>query len=93
MTSARWVSVPADMVGDVVELVSHIKKAKRMIITDEDLRSVRYFIEEKGDVTRWTDWDEKKAAIFALHPDLRLALNNMEVAELALKHALENLEC
>ncbi len=62
-----------------------------VVIDDEDLRMVRYFIEERGDVTRWCDWDEKKAAIFALHPELRLALNNLEVAELALKHVLEGL--
>ncbi len=63
-----------------------------IVIDDEDLRMVRYFIEERGDVTRWCDWDEKKEAIFALHPELRLALNNLELAELALKHVLEGLD-
>ncbi|AAQ96526.1 hypothetical protein [Vibrio phage VP16T] len=91
---ASWVSVPREFMPDVVALVASKKREKEqrtMVITPEDLDTMKYFIEEKGDVTRWVDWDEKKDAIFALHPELRRALNDLELAELRLAQALEGI--
>lgn len=62
-----------------------------IVITEEDLAMVKYFIREKGDVTRWIDWEEKKNAIFQFYPELRTALHNLERAELELKHVLEGM--
>ncbi|AAQ96587.1 hypothetical protein [Vibrio phage VP16C] len=88
-------SVPREFVGDVVKLVADKKREKQartIVITPEDLGTMKYFIEEKGDVTRWCDWDEKKAAIFELYPGLRRALNNLELAETQLRHELEGID-
>ncbi len=56
-----------------------------VVLTDADRNSIKYFIEDKGDITRWTEWEEKKDAIFRGYPALRSALFNLEVAELTLK--------
>lgn len=63
-----------------------------VVITEEDRRMIRYFIEEKGDVTRWCSWEEKKAAIFATWPELRAALHNLDIAERNLKHIVAGIE-
>lgn len=62
-----------------------------IVITEEDRRMVKYFLEEKGDVTRWCDWEEKKEALFTLYPELHTALFNLDVAERTLKHVVEGI--
>ncbi len=61
------------------------------VITEEDRRTIRYFVQEKGDITRWSEWDEKKDAIFATWPQLRVALHNLDVAERNLDMIVEGI--
>jgi len=60
-------------------------------ITQEDLNMVKYYIEEKGDVTRWSGWEEKKDAIQSFYPELHHALHNLAKAELDLKYTLDRI--
>ena len=60
-------------------------------LTEDDFHSVRYFIKEKGDITRWVHWEEKGDAILAINPQLKAALRAQEDAELQMNRALEDL--
>ena len=60
-------------------------------LTEDDLHSVRYFIKEKGNITRWVHWEEKGDAILAINPQLKEAFRAQENAELQMKRALEDL--
>ena len=44
---------------------------------DSDLGSIRYFWEEKGDVTRYCDWERCKADF----PEIEKAWNDFKLAE------------
>jgi len=50
-------------------------------LTDEERSSLRYFHEEKGDVTRWTTWPELQPVLAAHHPELLKALQDLRAAE------------
>lgn len=60
-------------------------------LTAGDYRMIHYFIEEKGDITRWRSWPEKQAAVEREHPELIKALADLSVAESILKAVLKNL--
>lgn len=61
-------------------------------LTESDLEMVRYFLEEKGDVTRWIRWEEKKP-LFAKHfPELIAALDALNVAERTLRAVVKAME-
>ncbi len=51
------------------------------MVTDDDKRMICHFIREKGDITRWTDWEERKADIGVEYPELIAALDNLIIAE------------
>lgn len=51
------------------------------MITDEDKETIKYFFIEKGDVTRWTRWDDKKGEIEKEFPELIDALKRLDIAE------------
>jgi len=44
-----------------------------------------YFLKEKGDITRWGEWEERKADIEKEYPELIDALNRLIIAERTLK--------
>lgn len=50
-------------------------------LSDQDKAMIVYFWEEKGDLTRWCGWEEKKPLIEAEFPELIKALKDFEVAE------------
>ena len=45
-------------------------------MNNDDLHSLRYFWEEKGDITRWVGWESKKAEIGKEHPQILWAWEN-----------------
>ena len=51
------------------------------MLTQEDRAMIAYFITEKGDVTRWCEWDEKKAQVEKEMPELIEALKRLDIAE------------
>lgn len=62
-----------------------------MTLTAEDYRTIRYFIIEKGDVSRWCDWEQKKAEVASERPELIAALTNVLVAERTLRAIVDSL--
>lgn len=57
----------------------------------EHLRMLEYFWEEKGDVTRYSGWDEFKPILAERRPDLALVIENFIKAEKAMNAAMRNL--
>lgn len=61
-------------------------------VTEDDLNSMYYFHFEKGDITRWISWEERKPVIENQFPELIQAYNLMKTSEslfsLTLKDAL-----
>jgi hypothetical protein len=60
-------------------------------LSDEDKSMIRYFIQEKGDVTRWCDWEERKSQVEKEYPELIEVLNKIETYERLLKAVLETI--
>ena len=61
-------------------------------VSASDVRTVIYFIQEKGDINRWTEWDKKKKAIAAKYPHLIEAIERVSVAERTLAAVLKDIE-
>lgn len=51
------------------------------ILTEEDRADISYFIKEKGDITRWCDWEKKKGLVENELPHLIDALRRLDSAE------------
>lgn len=62
------------------------------MITDSDRNAIVYFIKEKGDITRWCDWKEKKEEIEKKYPELIAALKNVTIAERTLAAVVKTIE-
>ena len=58
-------------------------------VTEEDLNMVEFFIKDKCDVTRWTQWEERKDVIFKQFPILKLPLDKEFEAEILMKAAVQ----
>lgn len=50
-------------------------------LTPEDKSSIQYFWEEKGDLTRWVEWNHKIDIIKNEYPELIRAVENLTIAE------------
>lgn len=61
------------------------------MITDTDRNMICYFIKEKGDITRWSNWLERKADIEAEYPELIVALASLTIAERTLRAIVESI--
>lgn len=61
-------------------------------LTEEDISSAAYFIKEKGDITRWSNWEEKKPLFMRQHPGLIAALSRVEFAERELSQIINAME-
>ena len=51
-----------------------------MKTTEEDYNMIKYFWEEKGDITRWANWEKRKNVIFFNHPELAYAMDDYDKA-------------
>ena len=60
-------------------------------LSDSDRRMIKYFITEKGDITRWCDWPEKKTLVAKIYPELIDALDRLKIAERTLKAVVEKI--
>ncbi len=58
------------------------------MMTEDARNMVIYFIEEMGDITRWSQWEQCKHLIFIEYPELRIALEQRQLADLMLSAAL-----
>jgi len=58
-------------------------------MTEEDVRIIQYFWEEKGDIERWCDWEQKKKT---LPKELRRAWRKYKESIEHLNLVVKNLE-
>ena len=61
-------------------------------MTNEDINMMLYFIEEKGDITRWSSYPEHKAEIAERYPDLVIALAEIDQGKKHLRWALRDIK-
>jgi hypothetical protein len=60
-------------------------------LTYEERRSIAYFHQEKGDVTRWAEWQDVQLILQEHHPELLKALRDVEIAEKTLDAIIRTL--
>ena len=60
-------------------------------LTEGDYNMVIYFWQEKGDITRWSSWEEKKPLFEKYHPELIKAMNDWTLAEKMLNLVIDSL--
>lgn len=60
-------------------------------LTPEDIRSIKYFITDKGDITRWCDWEAKKEQVRLQFPELIAALHAQITADRTLAAVVKSL--
>ena len=51
-----------------------------------------YFLEEKGDITRWSRWEDRMPIIQKEYPELIQAMLNVKLAERTLTAVLQDME-
>ena len=61
-------------------------------LTNEDIRMIQYFYLEKGDLTRWSQWEEKLPLIEKQFPGLVHVLRLIEGYEVMLREYIEGLD-
>ena len=61
-------------------------------ITEDDIWKVKYFHTEKGDITRWVHWDDKKSLFEKQFPELIDAMKRAHIAEKTLDAIVNNLD-
>lgn len=59
-------------------------------ITEEDLNSIKYFWSEKGDLTRWCDWNKKLPALRRQFPEIVAAWESYQTAIRTMTACVEN---
>lgn len=57
-----------------------------------DVRQIRYFLVEKGDITRWTGWLAKKHLVEKAFPELCASLLKIEAEQLVLGMIITDIE-
>lgn len=60
-------------------------------MSEDEKATIKYFWTEKGDVTRWCEWDEHKEEIRKTNPELVAAVDNLVVAKLTLTAIVRSL--
>lgn len=60
-------------------------------LTEEDKNMIRYFHEEKGDISRWSKWEEKLPIIHKQYPELIEAIRSKMIASTTLDIIVRNL--
>ena len=45
-------------------------------VVQRDINSIGYFLKEKGDIERWSSWEDRKEAIINEFPELEKALRD-----------------
>lgn len=58
------------------------------MITQEDIGMFYYFYVEKGDITRWCHWEQKRDAFAKEFPELIAAMNAVTVAQITVTHII-----
>jgi hypothetical protein len=64
----------------ITGLLSEINLESRMV-TELDKNMIDYFLNEMGDIERWSSWDDRKPDIAAEYPELIAALDQLKIAK------------
>lgn len=64
---------------------------KKTKIEEEDYDMLQYFHEEKGDMTRYAQWDALLPLLKVKHPELITAMRNLRAARRTLDAIVANL--
>ena len=67
-------------------------KQKLDSVTEDDLNMIAYFILERGNITRWSQWEERKPVIAKEFPELLAALDALTVAERTVRAIVQNMK-
>jgi hypothetical protein len=60
-------------------------------VTDDDITMIQYFFYDKGDITRWSQWEERKPIIAKEYPEIIQAMDNLNIAERTLRAVINQL--
>ncbi len=58
-------------------------------LTSTDIETMAYFILERGDVTRWSQWEQKRDLVAAQFPMIIRALQEIKYQEAVLRAAID----
>ncbi len=58
-------------------------------LTSSDVETMAYFILERGDVTRWSQWEQKKDLVAEQFPAIIRALQEIKYQEAVLRAAID----
>ena len=61
-------------------------------ITEDDIRMVKYFWDEKGDVKRWAEWNEHLADFEKEFPELVKVVQDYDMAKKILNAVIKGIE-
>jgi len=59
-------------------------------LTEEDYASIVYFWMEKGDITRWSEWEDRKGLFQYYHPELIEAMKRLTVAKITMNLVVDS---
>ena len=62
-----------------------------MSVTQSDINMIDYFLIDRGDIERWSSWEDRKDDIFNEFPELEAALKAVEVAEKTLSRVARSI--
>jgi len=60
-------------------------------LTLEDIRLFNYFYNDKGDLTKWSDWKRLKPIFRKEHPLLMGMIEDQELRETTIRTLIENM--
>ena len=61
-------------------------------LTEEDINMAIYFLKEKGDITRWCGWEDRKKVFAKEFPMLFIALEKERAANQLMDATIRELE-
>ena len=59
-------------------------------LTEEDYASIIYFWIVKGDIRRWSEWEDRKGQFQYYHPELIEAMERLRVAKIMLNLVVDS---
>ena len=62
-------------------------------VTEEDINSITYFWEEKGDLEAWIDWEKRKPIIERERPEIVQAWSDYQLSISTLDAVVKSLNC
>ena len=68
------------------------ERMKEQKLNYGDIAMVEHFLIERGDMTRWSHWEERKPLFEKEFPEFIAAMKNLEIARRTLRAVINNME-